>query len=447
MRTHRLTSLVIAVVVGIVALPESMSADDWPQWLGPGRDGVWRETGLIERFPDTPLAAKWRVPINLGYAGPAVANGLVYVTDYARESGVTGNDPGTRRALNGKERVLCFDVETGKPVWEHSYACQYFISYPSGPRVTPTIHEGKVYTLGAEGNLLCLDATKGHVIWSKELKKEYRIDAPLWGFCGAPLVDGQTLICLVGGQGSVAVAFDKDTGNEKWKALSATEPGYCPPSIIEAAGTRQLIIWHAQSVNSLNPETGELYWTIPLKPDYGMSIMIPQKHGDFLFASGIGNIGALMKLNQSKPGAEIVWRGNQKLPVYAANTTPIIDDEGILYGVDCRGGQLRAMQLETGTLLWETFAATTGTRRGQHGTAFIVRNGDRYVIFSETGDLIFAKLTAKAYEEISRMHLIDPTGECFGRDIVWTYPAFANKCVFARNDKELVCVSLEASAP
>lgn len=447
MRTYPLTTLAIAVVIAFVFLPLSLLADDWPQWLRPQRDGVWHETGLIEKFPEKPLTAKWRVPVSLGYAGPAVANGLVYLTDYVREAGTTGNDPGTRRALSGKERVLCFDIETGKLVWEHSYPCPYFISYPSGPRATPTIHQGKVYTLGAEGNLLCLDAAKGDVIWSKELKKEYKIDAPQWGFCGAPLVDGQKLICLVGGQGSVAVAFDKDTGKEIWKALSATEPGYCPPSMIEASGVKQLIIWHAQSVNSLNPETGELYWTIPLKPDYGMSIMIPQKHGDFLFASGIGNIGALMKLDQTKPAAEIVWRGKANMAIYAANTTPIFDDEGILYGVDCRGGHLRAMSLDTGVKLWETSAATTGERRGQHGTAFLVRNGDRYVIFSETGDLIFAKLSARAYDEISRMHLIDPTGECFGREVVWSYPAFANKCVFARNDKELVCVSLAAEAP
>jgi outer membrane protein assembly factor BamB len=214
--------------------------------------------------------------------------------------------------------------------------------------------------------------------------------------------------------------------------------------MIESGGVKQLIIWHAQSINSLNPETGQVYWTIPLKPDYGMSIMIPQKHKDFLFASGIGNVAALLKLDNQKPGAQVVWRGNQNTAIFAANTTPIFDDAGTLYGADCRNGQLRAMNLETGARLWETFAATTGTRRGQHGTAFIVRNQDRYFIFSETGDLVLAKLSAKAYDEISRAHLIDATGECFGREVVWSYPAFANKCVFCRNDKELVCTSLAA---
>jgi outer membrane protein assembly factor BamB len=361
-----------------------------------------------------------------------------------RESGDVSNNPGERRKLTGLERVLCLNAATGKTVWEHSDQVAYKISYPSGPRATPTISGGKVYTLGAEGRLLCLDAADGKVLWSRELKQEYKIEAPQWGFCGAPLVDGQKLICLVGGEGSVAVAFDKDSGKELWRALSASEPGYCPPSIIESAGKRQLIIWTADQLNGLDPESGKVYWSQPLKPDYGMSIAIPRKHGDMLFASGIGSVGAAFRLNDKTPGAELAWRGTAKTAVYAANTTPFIDDEGIIYGADCSGGQFRAVKLQTGERLWETYAPTTNNRRGGHGTTFIVRNGDRYFLFSETGDLILAKLSAKGYDEISRFHVLDPTGECFGRDVVWSHPAFASKCCFARNDKELVCVSLEA---
>lgn len=433
-----LTALLTASF-GIVSFAQ---AEDWPQWLGPNRDSVWKETGLVEKFPEQGLTVKWRVPVSLGYSGPAVVNGKVYLTDYVKESGDTSNNPGQRRELTGKERVLCLNVIDGKIVWEHGDAVTYKISYPSGPRCTPTVSGGKVYTLGAEGNLLCLDANKGHVIWSKELKKEYKTDSPQWGFCGAPLVDGQKLICLVGGEGSVAVAFDKDTGKELWKALSASESGYCSPSIIEAGGTRQVIIWSADDLNGLDPETGKVYWTQALKPGYGMSIAIPQKHGDLLFASGIGGVGAAFKLDSTKPGAELAWRGTNKTALYSANTTPVIDDEGILYGADCQSGQFRAVKLETGERLWDSFAPTTNTRRGGHGTAFVVRSGDKYFLFSETGDLILARLSAKGYDEISRFHVLDPTGECFGRDVVWSHPAFANKCCFARNDKELVCVSL-----
>ena len=434
-----------AAVFAISGIGNALNADDWPQWLGPERNGVWHEKDLVEKFPEKGPPIKWRAQVGLGYSGPAYSRGKVYLTDYQRDAGETGNDPGTRRTLDGKERVVCLNGETGKQVWEHSYPCKYNISYPSGPRATPTVDGDRVYTLGAEGNLICLNADKGDVIWSKDLKKEYKIEAPLWGFCGAPLIDGEKLYCLVGGEGTVAVAFNKTDGKEIWRSLSATEPGYCPPSLIEAGGVRQLIIWHSESINGLNPDTGVVYWSIPLKPDYGMSIMIPQKHGDYLFASGIGNVAALIKLNPKAPTAEVVWRGKNDTAVYAANGTPVIDSEGIIYGADCRGGQLRAVKLESGQRLWETFAATTGTRRASHGTAFIVKNGDRYLLFSETGDLIMAHLSAKGYEELSRFHLIAPTGECFGREVVWSYPAFANKCVFARNDKEIVCASLAAN--
>ena len=174
---------------------------------------------------------------------------------------------------------------------KHEYPCRYNISYPSGPRATPAVADGKVYALGAEGNLVCLDAIKGNVVWSKDLKlKNTRSKLRSGAFVLAPLVDGSRLFCLRRhGEGSVAVAFDKDTGKELWERPgAATEPGYSPPSIIEAGEKKQLIVWHSEAINSLNPENGNVYWSIPLKPDYGMSIMAPRKHGDYLFASGIG---------------------------------------------------------------------------------------------------------------------------------------------------------------
>ncbi len=414
--------------------------DDWPQWLGPKRDGVWRESGLIEKFPADGPKVHWRQPIDGGYAGPAVAAGRVYVTDYVTD-GKRSNNPGARSDLNGHERVLCFNAADGKPVWEFKYDCPYKISYPAGPRCTPTVHGGKVYTLGAMGNLNCLDAAKGTLVWSKDLKKEYHTEPPIWGFCGHPLVDGDKLICLVGGEGSTAVAFDKDTGKELWKALSVKEPGYSPPTLIEAGGKRQLLIWHSEAMNSLDPETGQLYWSVPLKPDYGMSIMAPRLHGNYLFAGGIGGKSALLKLAADKPAAEVVWRGSIRVGLSPVNNTPFIEDS-ILYGVD-QPGQFRAVKLETGEHLWETFAPTTGAGQASSGTAFLVKNGDRFFLMSETGHLIIAKLSVNGYDEVSRAKILEPTNEAFGRKVVWSHPAFAEKCVFARNDKELVCVSLD----
>ncbi len=422
-------------------LAGNSAGDDWPQWLGPQRDSVWRETGIVEKFPEEGLPIKWRAPLAGGYGGPAVANQRVYVMDYLRTDGDASNNPGTRNELTGQERVHCLDVETGDKLWMHAYDRPYQISYPAGPRATPTVNDGKVYTLGAEGDLYCLDAETGEVAWSKQLRDEYQAETPIWGFCGHPLVVGDKLFCIVGGEGSVAVAFNKHTGEEIWRALTAREPGYAPPTLIEAAGVPQLLIWHAESLNSLNPDTGEVYWSIPLEPDYGMSIMAPRRDGDYLFASGIGNVGALIELGSDEPSAEIVWRGDSSNAVYCANSTPFIE-EGTIYGCCCRQGQFRAVNLETAERLWETFEPTTGDRRAGHGTAFIVKHENEFFLFSETGDLIRARLSPDGYEELDRFHVLEPTGEAFGRKVLWSHPAFANKCMYARNDQEIVCVSL-----
>jgi outer membrane protein assembly factor BamB len=434
-RTHRwLFAALTLLCVGTVR------ADDWPQWLGPQRDSIWRETGIVDKLPAN-LPARWRVPVGGGYSGPAVADGRVFVTDYIRATGSNTSDPGARDRLTGTERVLCFNAADGKQVWKHEYDCAYHISYACGPRCTPTVHGGKVYTLGAEGHLVCLDATRGTVIWKRDLKKDYQVETPMWGFCGHPLVDGQKLICLVGGEGSVAVAFDRDTGKELWRALSAKEPGYCPPTLIEAGGKRQLLIWHPEKLNSLDPETGKVYWSVPMEPRYGMSVTAPRQLGDSLFVSGIGSAGAVLKLAKDQPAAEVVWRGKRDFAVYCTNSTPFLQD-GVIYGCDCHDGALRAVKLATGERLWESFVPTTGKARANHGTAFLVKQGDRFFLMSETGHLILARLSADKYEELGRSKLLEPTGTAFGRDVVWSHPAFAQRCIFARNDKELVCASL-----
>jgi outer membrane protein assembly factor BamB len=370
-----------------------------------------------------------------------VADGRVFLTDYVTKADTKG-DPSQRPAIDGTERVLCFAAADGKLLWKHEYACPYRISYPAGPRCTPTVSGGKVYALGAEGNLTCLDAATGSVVWKRALKDDYKIPAPVWGFTGHPLVDGQKLICLVGGDGTTAVAFDKDTGKELWRNLSSKEPGYCPPNIITAGGTRQLIMWTAEAVYGLDPETGTKYWSIDMEPKYGMAIMSPRQAGDYLYAGGIGWVGALMKLAKDKPAAEVVWRGEKATAVYPVNSTPIVDGD-VLYGVD-QPGELRAIKVATGERLWETTAPTTGGKPASSGTGFLVKNGDRYFIFGEKGVLTIARLTPRKYEELGRAQLLEPTNDAFGRPVVWSHPAFANKCAYARNDKELVCVTLAA---
>lgn len=435
----------LVLLLAVLTLTAPTLADDWPQWLGPKRDSVWRETGIVKRFPGKGLEVKWRAPVELGYAGPAVAGGKVYLMDYVRRTGKLTNNPGARDKLEGVERVFCFAADSGKLLWKHEHDREYKLSYPGGPRCTPTVDSGRVYALGAEGNLWCLDAKDGRVVWSKDFVKDYGATVSIWGVAAHPLVDGDLLYCLVGGEGSVAVAFDKATGREVWRSLSAGDQGYCPPTMIEHGGRKQLLIWHSESLNSLDPKSGKVYWSVPLKPNYGMAIAQPRKSGPYLFASGYGNAAVLLKLDATKPAAKVVWRGKSKTAIYSANVTPFLEN-GTIYGCDVGTGELMAVRLEDGERLWQTLKPTAGgQRRARYATAFLVKHEDRFFLFNETGDLILAKLSPQGYEELDRFHVLEPTNQTFGRAVVWSHPAFAQQCVFARNDKELVCVGLGAT--
>lgn len=416
-----------------------LCGDDWNQWRGPNRDGVWAETETLTAFPESGARVLWRTPISNGFSGPAVADGRVFVMDYVRRAGDPTPNPGKRNQLQGEERVICLDSETGEVLWKHAYDCDYNISYPNGPRATPSVDGDCVYTLGAEGHLHCLSVTDGDVLWQRDLKRDYGMAAaPHWGFAAHPLVDGDTIYLVVGGAGSIAVALDKTTGKERWRALSARSPGYCPPTMIRAGGTRQLIIWHPESLNSLNPETGEVYWSFPMQPAFDMSIIAPIQHGDYLVATALQGTSILLKLDPDQPRAEEIWRGRGLHPDH---NPPLVVD-GHMYGIDERG-QLRCFDLLTGKRLWESMATATQGRPANSTTGFLVRNGDRYWIMTETGDLIVARLNPEGYTELGRAKILEPTAQTSNRTVVWSHPAFANRCVYARNDKEIICVSLK----
>jgi outer membrane protein assembly factor BamB len=432
----------------------------------------------LSQFPKGGPKIRWRTPLGSGYAGPAVADGRVYVTDRVLPQGIKNPaDPFGKNRVPGKERVLCLDEKTGQVLWQQEYPCDYTISYPAGPRTTPVVHEGKVYTLGAMGDLLCLDAMSGKVLWSKNFPKDFEVQVPLWGFAAHPLLDGDKLICLVGDQGNVVVAFQKDTGKELWRSLSILNPppgpyhgpGYCPPMIYEAGGKRQLIIWEPAAIHSLDPETGTVYWSQPFKVEAGLTIPTPRQAGDLLLVSSFYNGSMMLRLDPARPAATVLWKGkrwqggrgsetSQRTDgLHSIMSTPFIKD-GYIYGV-CSYGQLRCLKADTGERVWETFAATGG-REERWANAFLIAaspppappsegggggvRGDRFFLFNEKGDLLIARLSPKSYEEIDRAHILEPTNRMAGRPVVWSHPAFANQSMMARNDKEVVCVWLAA---
>ena len=432
------TALFIAISS---ALPAAARADDWPQWMGPRRDNVWREEGVVAAFPATGPAVVWRTPVAGGYAGAAVAGGRVFVTDYVTEADVKVANF-ERKTSTGKERVLCLDEATGRMLWKHEYPVTYTIAYPAGPRCTPTVHGDHVYTLGAEGDLFCLDTATGRVVWARDFKKDYATKAALWGWASHPLVDGERLVCVVGTATAHAAAFDLATGREVWRTGKAPEQGYVPPSIIEAAGVRQLVLAKPDGVYAVEPETGKILWETPYDADNGSIIMTPVRVGEHLYIGGYQGKNLLLKLRGDAPGVEVVWRNRPKQGISAVNVQPFVAD-GLVYGFH-ESGEMRAMRVPEGDFAWRgggPLVAADGRPQGS-ATAFITRHDDRYFLFTETGDLVIARLKPTGYEFIHRAHLIEPTNVAFGRPVVWCPPAYADKSIVVRNDAEVIRVSL-----
>ncbi|QDS97123.1 outer membrane biogenesis protein BamB [Adhaeretor mobilis] len=427
---RKLSALILLLSFLVVSTAD---AEDWPQWGGPQRDIVWRETGIVEKLP-AELPRVWSAPIAEGYAGPAVADGRVFVTD--------------RLAKENLERVHAFDASTGDPLWSHKYDAPYSISYPAGPRATPTVDGNRVYTLGAVGHLFCFDVKSGDIVWGKHCVEDYGTKLPTWGMAGAPLVDGDQLIVLVGGaDGALVVSFNKHTGEELWRALDDPDVGYCAPVILEFGGRRQLIIWHASHVSSLDPATGALLWQHPFPVRYALCVPTPRKLGNRLFLTAFYEGPLMLDLGENGLTPKELWRtdpSNNDLKnnsLHSIMPTSIVTEK-FIYGMSSYG-QLRCVRTDTGEQVWETLKATG---KGRWWNAFLIphgkMSGERVYLANEQGELIQARLTGAGYEEIARAHLIKPTRKVQRRMTIWSHPAFAMKSVFARNDEELVRVDL-----
>jgi outer membrane protein assembly factor BamB len=451
------TPFALALLIALAAA--AARGDDWPQWLGPRRDGVWRETGVLDHFPAGGPKLRWRTPVGGGYAGPAVADGRVYVADRALDADAKDpENPFIQADSVGKERLLCLDEADGHVLWTYSYPCRYRIQYPAGPRATPVVHGGKVYFAGAMGDLTCLDAKTGDKVWSKRFTEDYKAPVQTWGFASNPLIDGDKLICLVGGRGTGVVAFGKDDGKEKWRALAEEDEhvGYAPPMIYTVGSVRQLVVWTPDAVNGLDPDSGKVYWSQPFSVKSDLSIPTPVLDGDKLLVSSFYNGSLLLKLtaDDGKPAASVLWKGKgrSEFPkdtdtLHSIICTPYVRD-GCVYGV-CSYGELRCLKEEDGSRVWADLRATAEAGKPpkdqqRWANAFLTPQGDRWFLFNEKGDLIIARLSPKGYEEIDRAHLIEPTGTAMGRPVVWSHPAYANKSVYVRNDKEIACYALAA---
>jgi outer membrane protein assembly factor BamB len=421
-----------------------LRADDWPEIRGSGRLGVWKESGILDKFPADGLKVLWRAPIGRGYSGPAVADGRVFVVDHIET-----------QHLRGIERAMALDEKTGKVLWTQEWPVAYGgIMWPNGPRATPTVDGDRVYVLGATGKLFCILVKTGEIIWKNDYVADYGATPQEWpynyGFASSPLVDGDRVLCMIGGKPDAAVvAFDKRTGKEIWRALSVHDLGVAQPIVITAGGARQLIIWHPAAIASLDPVTGRKYWEIPYKTGGSMTVATPVQSGSQLLFSSFYNGSLMLALDEQKPAATVVWKGASDSEIqtdglHATIATPAIVDNRI-YGI-CSYGQFRCLSATTGARLWETLAVTK--ERARWAAGLIVRHENRLFINNDRGELIIMKPGPDGYEEVSRTQLIKPTTPPGNRreltNVNWSHPAYANKHIYARNDEEIICASLAA---
>jgi outer membrane protein assembly factor BamB len=419
--------------LGMLASPAV--ADEWPQWRGPTRDGVWRETGLVERFSGPRLPLLWRTKVGSGYCGPTVAEGRVYLTD---------RDPETKR----QERIHALDWRTGRMLWTCAYPCDYQnVQFPAGPRASVSVEGGRAYALGTMGHLHCLDAATGKILWKKEPGADYQVRVPLWGIASAPLVDGDRVIVQLGAaDGACLVALDKRTGAEQWRALD-DQASYSAPVIIRQAGRRVLVCWTGDNVAGLDPASGRVLWKHPFPPArMVINVPTPVVDGDRLFVTGFFDGSLMLRLRQDQLAVEPLWRRRGPSErhtdaLHAMISTPYLED-GYVYGVDSYG-EFRCLDGRNGDRVWEDLTAVPKAR---WATIHIVRNGRRRWMFNERGELLIGELSPRGFREFSRTKLIDPTTAQLGQrgGVCWSHPAYAYRHVFARNDHELVCASLAA---
>ncbi len=416
------------VQLALLSVALAVHADDWPQFRGTNRDAVWNETGIMQTFPKEGLKTTWKTGVGSGLSSPVIAEGRVYLI------GSELQQPKARECLR------CLDEKTGKELWLHAYD----VTYPdwafdpkqnSGPNATPIVKDGRIYTLGQMGDLFCLDAAKGGVLWRRNLMKDFGTKE-FTGTTPSPLIEGGLLILPIGaGSGATVVAFDLNTGREAWRALD--DPWtYASPLVISAGGQRQLIIWTPKAVTSLDPASGKTWWReeVDTTNYYGSST--PMHRGDRLLISGL-----MFQLDAAKPAATVLWpesRSPTKV-VLSACSISLLQDGCVFSGKT--NGHLVCLDANDGKVLWDTDQVTG---KGQGGTIHLTPHGNSTLIFTDQGNLIRARLTREGYQELSRVHVADPVQLFAGHKLIWPPPAYANGRIFIHNGTDLVCASLLA---
>jgi outer membrane protein assembly factor BamB len=386
---------------------------DWPQFLGPTRNGVSPENGLLQTWGEKGPPVLWEKEVGEGYSGPVVVGDRLILF----------------HRVGAEEVVECLDAAGGKPKWKYAYATAYrdALGKGDGPRSTPVVSEGRVYTLGAEGGLLCLDMEKGTKVWSRALVNDYKIKQSYFGVGTTPLVEGDLLLVNVGGgKGAGIVAFNKADGKEVWKATDH-DASYSSPVAATIDGVRHVLFFTREGIVSLDPANGAVRFTKHwrAKIDASVNAATPVLVDDQVFVTASYGTGALLaKVKKDK--LEEVWSNDETLSCHF--DTPVYRD-GYLYGFDGReesGAVLRCVELKSGKGKWEKKGFGTGS--------MILADGN-LILMSENGELVLLGATPEKYDEKAKAPVLASP--------VRAYMALANGRLYGRDNKKLVCWNLK----
>jgi outer membrane protein assembly factor BamB len=398
-----------ALVAIALAITGSVTVGaQWPQWRGPGRDGIVPAANVPASWPDSPKL-RWKQPVGEGYSSPVVDAGRVFV--HSRQ------DP--------RETVTAFDLTSGKPLWNGSYDAaftknQYATQMARGPFSTPLVSAGRVYTFGVTAVLSAFDASTGALLWRKDFSKEIDTSKLFTGTAMSPVIAGSLLIVHTGDDDAGAFrAFDPVTGAEKW-TLPGHGPGYASPVVVGTV-PRQLITMTDKAVVGIEVTNGTLLWSLPWPDEWNENIVTPVMAGDVLILSGTrkGTFGYRLENSGGKWVPKQIWH-NTELPMYMS--TPVADGS-LLFGFsNRRKGQLFCLDAQTGKAMW--------TSEGRVGTnASLLGAGSNLVVLTTDGELLVLGRNAKKYEELRRYKLsTSPT---------WAHPALLSDAIVVRDADSL----------
>ncbi|MEE8137765.1 MAG: PQQ-binding-like beta-propeller repeat protein [Thermoanaerobaculia bacterium] len=392
-------------------LPPAAAPNDWPQWRGPNRDGVSRETGLLKSWPTAGPRVLWRTSLGEGYSGISVVGSSLFTLYSDRES----------------EYVVSLDAATGKESWRFRLDSAYRDGQGNGPRSTPTVVEGVVYALGAQGRLAALQASSGMVLWQRDLKETLDAQPPRWGVSTSPLIEGDLLILDAGGQPDASVAaLDRRTGELVW-SVASDKAGYSAPVAITVDGLRQVLVFSGTQLVSVTPKDGKLLWRKSWRTAYDVNaatpIFIPP---DRVFvASGYDTGGVMLRVKRQGDRATVeeVWRSRDMKNQFSSS----VFVDGHIYGFD--NATLKAIDARTGEEAWR--------ERPGLGHGSVTYADGHFYILGERGKLVLVEATPEAYREKASVQVL--RGKC------WTVPTLANGRLFVRNEKEIVALDVKGS--